>query len=83
MQRKQQLTVRSHKQPSRSAQCLPETLEQQVRENPVVQEMMNLFQARIVSVVPSNPWEGNERRNVIVVKAENIETGEFYATVGT
>jgi len=81
MQRKPHLTVRSHKQPSRSTQCIPETLEQQVRENPVVQEMMNLFQARIVSVVPMNPWEGDERRNVIGAKAENIETDEFSVAV--
>ena len=50
MRRKQNLKVRQDALTSSTALSATEALEQQVRAHPVVQEVMRLFDARLVAI---------------------------------
>jgi hypothetical protein len=59
MRRKQELKARQHIAATLTAPSTSPVLEQQVREHPVVQEVIRLFYARIVSIEQTRANEGN------------------------
>jgi hypothetical protein len=59
MRRKQNLKGRQRIPTTSVRPSSPEVLEQQVREHPVVQEVMRLFDARIVAITWAGASEGN------------------------
>jgi len=61
MRNKQGLKVRRPTPTILVAPSSSEALEQQVREHPVVQEVMRLFNARIVAIVRTGASEGDRR----------------------
>jgi hypothetical protein len=61
MRRKQNLKVRQDVPTPSIALSASEALEQQVLSHPVVQEVIRLFSARIVSIVPTGASEGDGR----------------------
>lgn len=67
MPNKPHLPAKSRKRTSRNAPSVPKTLEQQAGDNPVVQEVMRVFDARISSIVPTDTWEENHRRSILSI----------------
>jgi len=61
MRRKQNLKVRQDVPPPSTALSATEALEQQVRAHPVVQEVMRLFDARLVAIERTGINEAAER----------------------
>jgi len=61
MRRKQNLKVRQDALTVSPVLSASETLEQQVRAHPVVQETMRLFDARIVAITRAETHVGTER----------------------
>ncbi len=61
MRRKQNLKVRQDVPTPSAALSATEALEQQVRAHPVVQEVMRLFDARIVAIERTGTSEGAGR----------------------
>ena len=59
MRRKQNLNVRQDVLTPSTALSTTEALEQQVRAHPVVQEVMHLFDARIVTITRVGATQGN------------------------
>ena len=64
MRRKQNLKVRQDIPTPSTALSATEALEQQVRAHPVVQEVMRLFDARIVAITLVGASEGDGRPEV-------------------
>ena len=60
MRRKQNLTARQDVLTPSTALSATEALEQQVRAHPVVQEVMRLFDARLVAITQSGVNEGDK-----------------------
>ena len=61
MRRKQNLKVRQDRPTPSTAHSATEALEQQVRAHPVVQEVMRLFDARIVAIERTGTSDGAGR----------------------
>jgi hypothetical protein len=61
MRKKQDLKARQHVPATSTAPHASPMLEQQVREHPVVQEVIRLFDARIVSIEQTNANEEARR----------------------
>jgi hypothetical protein len=61
MRKKQNLKARQHIPATSTAPNTSLVLEQQVREHPVVQEVIRLFDARIVSIEQTKANEGARR----------------------
>ena len=64
MRRKQNLQVRQDRPTPSTALSATEALEQQVRAHPVVQEVMRLFDARIVAITRVGAGEDAGRTTV-------------------
>ena len=64
MRRKQNLKGRQDMPATSAALCDTEAPEQQVRAHPVVQEVMRLFDARIIAIERAGAREGDERLEV-------------------
>jgi hypothetical protein len=60
MRKKQDLKVRQRTPTISIAPSTSEALEQQVREHPVVQEVIRLFDARIVAITRARASKGDE-----------------------
>ncbi len=65
MSRKQNLKVRQDIPTTSNALSATEALEQQVRAHPVVQEVMRLFDARIVAIMPTGARVGDGRFSAV------------------